>query len=247
MSEFARHDRVMVSPRHLAGTGERRISDALAPLVRLFGWRHTHDTAADRLALDSPDGSLFIDVEPDRPAGPFWRIAHHAPYWEAQFTRLTPVEAITALTQALPQLTGDTRHAEQIPLTPLTLAQIADLNTWTHTSDEDGAESFVSPDGHCTLRHEPGAEISWQANHSVHDGFNTHWTATFTRDTPPQLVAQFFAHLSSPEPVEREFREIPYLARDMGDALITPVHGAAVNPHVHHTIAQIPHTRQRRR
>ncbi|MDO0936408.1 DUF317 domain-containing protein [Streptomyces sp. DG2A-72] len=109
------------------------------------------------------------------------------------------------------------------------------------------AETHTSPDGHCTVRHVPDAETAWQVRHSVHDGFDTHWTATFTQDTPQELIAQFFAHLSTSEPVERSLREIPCLARDMGDALITPVRGAAVNPQVHHAIAQAQHTQARRR
>ncbi|MEV8351890.1 DUF317 domain-containing protein [Streptomyces niveus] len=61
-----------------------------------------------------------------------------------------------------------------------------------------------------------------------------HWHASFTRDTPERLVSQFFVHLSTTAPVERAFRDVPHLVQGLGDALITPVRGAAVNPHVHH-------------
>ncbi|MFB6539200.1 DUF317 domain-containing protein [Streptomyces noursei] len=51
------------------------------------------------------------------PLGTWWTIAHHEPYWEVQFSRQTPMEAVAAVTQALPQLLGDHRHAERIPIT----------------------------------------------------------------------------------------------------------------------------------
>lgn len=73
----------------------------------------------------------------------------------------------------------------------------------------------------------------------MYDGFDTHWDASFTQDTPERLVAQFFAHLATTTPVERAFRDVPYLVQDLDDALITPVRGAAVNPHVHHAGAQL--------
>lgn len=37
--------------------------------------------------------------------------------WEAVFSRQAPLEAVAAFTQALPQILGDDRHAEQIPVT----------------------------------------------------------------------------------------------------------------------------------
>ncbi|MFD3522221.1 hypothetical protein [Streptomyces sp. NPDC058653] len=39
--------------------------------------------------------------------------------------------------------------------------------------------------------------------------------------------------------MERAFRDVPHLVQGLDDALITPVRGAAVNPHVHHAGAQI--------
>lgn len=54
------------------------------------------------------------------------------------------------------------------------------------------------------------------------------------------LVAQFFSHLASSLPVERQYREIPYLARDLGAAIFTPAHSAGLGDQVHHALAQIP-------
>ncbi|MGW5442765.1 hypothetical protein [Streptomyces asiaticus] len=47
-------------------------------------------------------------------------------------------------------------------------------------------------------------------------------------------------------PVERAFRDIPYLVQDLDDALITPVRGATVNPHVHHAGVQLDRAVRRR-
>ncbi|MBT2509185.1 DUF317 domain-containing protein [Streptomyces sp. ISL-98] len=241
MTHFAPEDRVLVSPRHLAGAGLDRLTDALGPLIHLFSWPSQRDAATGHIAIDSPDGSLFLTFSPSHPAGRWWTIAHHEPYWEVQFSRQTPIEAIAAVTQALPQLLGDRRHADRIPLTTSTLAQIADMNHW-----QAGDGTFTTPDGHCLLQHTPGDETPWRFQHHVYDGFDTHWHATFTQDTPEQLVAQFFTHLATTTPVERAFRDIPYLVQHLDDALITPVRRAAVNPHVHHAGAQLAHAVRRR-
>ncbi|MFD5779449.1 DUF317 domain-containing protein [Streptomyces sp. NPDC058220] len=135
--------------------------------------------------MDSPDGSLFLDFTPSDPAGRWWTVAHHEPYWEVRFSRQTPIEAIAAFTQALPQLIGDRRHFDRIPLTTSTLAEIADLNHWRA---DDG--TFTSRDGRCLLRHTPGDETLWRFQHHVYDGFDTHWHASFTQDTPERLVTQ---------------------------------------------------------
>lgn len=235
MTEFLEDDLVLISPRHLAGAGLDRLPDAIGPLVHLFGWLTGHDPARGHVALDSPDHSLTVDFEPTRADGTWWTIANHQPYWEARFTRQTPIETIAAVTQVLPQLLSDHRHNDRIPLTTSTLADIAQLNGWAASPHGD---AFTSPDGQCALRHTADSEVAWRAAHGLYEGFDTHWNATFTQDTPEVLVAQFFAHLASTLPVERKYGDIPYLVRDLGDALITPVRGAAVNPHVHHAAAQ---------
>ncbi|MFC8567398.1 hypothetical protein ACFUIW_16730 [Streptomyces sp. NPDC057245] len=95
MRPFAPQDRVLVSPRYLAGAGIDRLADAIGPLVHLFGWPSEHDRASGRISVHSPDGSLFVNFN----------------------SRQTPIEAIAAVTQALPQLLGDDRHIDRIPLT----------------------------------------------------------------------------------------------------------------------------------
>jgi len=235
LTAFSRTDRVMVSPRHLAGTGLDRVGDALGPLIHQFGWSADHDAATGRVRVHSPDHSLKVAFDPTDFDGTWWTITHHEPYWAAEFTRQTPAEAVAAVTQCLPQMLGDQRHSERIHLTRLSIADIATLNHWT--ASPDGSE-FTSADRYCTLRHTLDAETSYAVHNSIHGGFDTEWHANFTIDAPEQVVAQFFAHLSTAEPVEREYREIPYLARDLGDALITPVRGASVNSHAHHHAAQ---------
>ncbi|MER7932925.1 MULTISPECIES: DUF317 domain-containing protein [unclassified Streptomyces] len=242
MTHFAPQDRVLVSPRHLAGAGIDRLADAIGPLIHLFGWPSEHDPAAGRLTVTSPDSSLFVTFNSSHAHGQWWSITHHEPFWEARFTRQTPIEAIAAVTQALPQLLGDDRHLDRIPLTTNTLAEIADLNHWR----PEGSDTFISPDGHCHLKHAPAQEIAWRFRHHVYDGFDTHWNASFTQDAPEQLVAQFFTHLATTAPVERTFGDVPHLVQDLDEALITRVRGAVVNPHAHHAGAQLDRAMRRR-
>ncbi|MFJ6898118.1 DUF317 domain-containing protein [Streptomyces hokutonensis] len=243
MTGFAPADRVLVSPRHLAGGGLDGLGHVLGPLIHLFGWHRDHDTRTGHVLLDSPCHSLFVDCTPSSPDGIWWRISHHEPYWEAHFSARTPTEAIAAVTQALPQFLGDDRHAERIPVTTSSLGQIADLNGWKMASDGH-ATAFASADGYCALTHVPDAEIRWRVRHSLRDAPLTDWTATFTRAAPTRLVAQFFAHLTSTIPVERVFGDLPVLVRHDSHAVITPVRDAAVNPHVHHTVVQAAHAHQ---
>ncbi|WP_406220658.1 DUF317 domain-containing protein [Streptomyces decoyicus] len=238
MNKFTADDEVLVSPRHLAGGGPNQFRNVLGPLIHMFDWPYTHNPSTGHITIDSPCGSTFIDFTPTRLDGIWWNISHYEPYWKAQFSRQTPAEALSAITQTLPQLIGDDRHARRIPLATNTLPQTADLNSWT-TSAEGTATVFTSADGHCAFTHEPDSEVPWRFEHSVYDGFDTHWNATFTQDTPKQLVAEFFTNLASSEPAERVFGDVPYLVRHHSGALITPVQGAAVNPHVHHAVAQV--------
>ncbi|MGW1604495.1 DUF317 domain-containing protein [Streptomyces eurythermus] len=235
MNTFAAEDLVLVSPRYLAGSGTR-VADALGPLIHLFDWSYDHDPASGHIRLDSPCGSAFLNFEPSRFDG-WWTICHHDPFWTARFSRQTPIEAIAAVAQALPQLLGDTRHADRIPLTTTALDQTATLNGWTTTHVET-TTVYTSPDRHCVLAHEPDGELPWRVTHSLYDGFDTEWTATLSRDAPEELARQFFAHLADPAPVERFFKDLPYLVQNSSDALISPVNTASVNPYVHHAAVQ---------
>ncbi|MEV4341902.1 DUF317 domain-containing protein [Streptomyces sp. NPDC049590] len=148
-----------------------------------------------------------------------------------------PIEAIAAVAQVLPQSLGDARHADRLPLTTTALDQTAALNGWAATHTE-ATTVYTSPDGHCVLTHEPDSELPWRFTHSVYDGFDTEWTATVSRDAPEELARQFFAHLANPAPVERLFKDLPYLVQNGSGALITPATTAPVSPHVHHAAAQ---------
>ncbi|MFE9686751.1 DUF317 domain-containing protein [Streptomyces sp. NPDC006285] len=220
----------------MAGAGDR-LADALGPLIHLFGWSTQHDAATGHVTINSPDSSVFIDFDPVQPLGQWWTIAHHEPYWEVQFSRQAPLEAVAAVTQALPQLLGDTRHTERIPITDMPLDQLAALNDW---SVEDGV--LTSPDWHCQLLHTPDEDIAWRAEHTF---FEKQPLATFTRDAPEGLVRNFFAHLTAPA-VERTFADVPFSTRHEHSALITPVRGAAINPHVDHALAQLGRPGRRR-
>ncbi|MET9564728.1 DUF317 domain-containing protein [Streptomyces tauricus] len=225
MSGFAPTDRVLVSPRHLAGAGADPLRDALGPLIRLFGWSYTHDAATGHITLDSPCHGAFIDFTPSNPHSPWWRISHHEPYWQAQFGRHTPIEAVAAFAQALPQFLGDARHADRIPLSTNTLVESARLNGWDMTADAQ-ATVFTSADGHCVLTHEPHADRRWQIRHRLADDADTAWAASATQATPARLVSLFFAQLASITPVQRVFRDLPARTRTHPDAQITPAAGA---------------------
>ncbi|MFD9817507.1 DUF317 domain-containing protein [Streptomyces violascens] len=237
MSQYAPEDRVMVSPRYMAGAGDR-IADVIGPLIHLFGWHTQHDAATGHVSIDSPDGSLFVDFAPLHPLGQWVTVAHHEPFWEAVFSRQTPLEAVAAVTQALPQLLGDARHAERIPVTDMPLDQIAGLNGW---SAGDGF--FASPDLYCRLERTPGEEIAWQVEHAYFEGAPL---ATFTRDIPECLVGNFFSHLAAPMAVERAFADVPLSTRHEHSALITPVRQAAINPRIDHALARLDRPGRRR-
>ncbi|MCZ1006869.1 DUF317 domain-containing protein [Streptomyces lydicus] len=230
MSTYAHDDRVMVSPRYMAGAGDR-IADVIGPLIHLFGWKH--DATTGHVAIDSPDASVHINFDPLHPRGQWLTVAHHEPYWKATFSRQAPLEAVAAVTQALPQLLGDARHADRIPITDMSLDKLAELNGW---SAEDGV--LTSPDLYCRMEHMPAEEIAWQVEHVYFEGAPL---ATFTQDTPECLVGQFFSHLTAPMAVERAYADIPLSTLHGKSALITPVRGTAVNPHVHRALAQLDH------
>lgn len=234
-AQFRSDDRVLVSPRYLAGTGFGRIRDAISPLTSLFDWT-SELLVTGRVLLNSPCHEMFLDFAPDRQDDMWWTLAHHEPYWQVEFSRQTPVEAVAAVTQALPQVLGDHRHADRIPLATEDVAHIAKTSGWDLSLASSGV-TWTSPDGHCAVEHTTDPVHPWRIVHSVDDGFDTHWSATFTRDVPQQLVAQFLAHMSDETPVERRFADIPLLARDA--ALITPTPTSGLGPHAAHTLAQV--------
>lgn len=239
MSQYALDERVMVSPRYMAGAGDR-IADVLAPLVRLFGWQHRQDAATGRIEVDSPDGSLFVDFAPMQRSGMWCTVSHHEPYWQAAFSRQAPLEAVAAVTQALPQLLGDARHAERIPLTEQPLDQLAALHDWTVQDTV-----ITSPDWNCQLIHTPedAEDITWRAHHAF---FEYEPLGTFTREVPDRLIGNFFTYLASTAPVERAVADVPIHTRYGHSDLMTPVRPASVNPHTDHALAQINRAMKRR-
>ncbi|MFE5647558.1 DUF317 domain-containing protein [Streptomyces cyaneofuscatus] len=229
---------VLVSPRHLAGPGTAStIADALGPLIHHFGWTTVEKLPhGRRVLLASPGGEILVDFDPLRQDGVWWTISHHEPHWRAEFSRQTPAEAITAVTQALPQMLGDDRYADRIPVTDQTTASLAREGGWSVRGTRQGA-TWTSPDGHCTAEHTAGTEHVWHIKHSVLDGFDTHWSAAFTVDTPERVTAQFMAHLTDDRPVLRHFEDVPALAR--GAAVITPLSIGGLGAHTVHAVDQV--------
>ncbi|MEV3898403.1 DUF317 domain-containing protein [Streptomyces anulatus] len=241
MTLFAPTKLVLVSPRHLAGSGLGSTNvDALGPLIHHFGWTTVEKLPHGRYALlASPGGEVLVEFDPLRQDGLWWTISHHEPFWQAQLSRQTPVEAISALTQALPQMLGDDQYADRIPVTDQTTANAARAGGWSVRGTIDGA-TWTSPDGHCTAEHTAGTEHVWYFKHSVLDGFDTHWTASFTVDTPERVTAQFMAHLVDDRPVLRHFEDVPILAR--GAAVITPLSLGGLGGHTVHAVEQVGRT-----
>lgn len=238
MTDLAPTDRVLVSPRYLAGAGTDKITDVIGPLVHLFDWRAEQNP--QQVRLTHPQGTAALEFTPESPDGLWWKIENVEPHWQIQISRQAPTEAVSAVAQSLPQLLGDHRHAEQISITTLSLREIAVTNRWVRAPDNS---AYSSPDSHCSVHHRPRHGVGWSFEHSVYDGFDTHWSATFTDGVPAPLVAQFFSHVASSTPVERQYREIPFLSLDLGAAIITPAHSAGLGAHVHHALAQIPQPR----
>lgn len=183
MTQFRPDDRVLVTPRHLAGMGIGRLRDAIGPLTELFNWT-SERPATGRVLLSSPCHEMFLDFTLDPQDGVCWTLAHHEPYWKAEFGSQTPIEAIAAVTQALPQVLGDHRHADRIPLTTEDVAHIAKTCGWGLSKTASGV-TWTSPDGHCVVEHTTDPGHPWRIVHSVYDGIGTHWSAMFTRDAPP--------------------------------------------------------------
>ncbi|MFB7645630.1 DUF317 domain-containing protein [Streptomyces sp. NPDC056084] len=239
MSPHAADDRVMVSPRYMAGAGDR-FADVLGPLIHLFGWRHDHDPATGNVTIDSPDRSVFVDFRPLHPLGRWVTVTHHEPYWKVSFSRQAPLEAVAAVTQALPQLLGDTRHSDRIPITDTPLDQLAELHDWA--AGDEGV--LTSPDHYCRLEHTPGEETAWQVEHLFYEHAPL---ATFTQDAPEVLVRQFFAYLAAPIAVERSFGDLSPSTRQTRSALITPVRPAGVDVELVHALDRILGSPGRRR
>ncbi|MFK0121157.1 DUF317 domain-containing protein [Streptomyces sp. NPDC090994] len=215
-------------------------------MVNLFDWHHTRDPDTGHITLASPCQSLRVDFDPTDTQGVWWRVIHHEPYWQARFSWQTPIEAIAAVTQSLPRILGDRRHADRISLTATGRPQTADFSGWTRTRGERST-TYTSADGHCSLTDQPDDQLRWQIRSSLFDGFDTQWTAAFTRAVPSRLVVQFFAHLVADTPVERTYGDLPHLVQRSTNVVITPIRRAAINPHVHHALTRLAdHQRHRR-
>lgn len=217
----------------MAGTGP--VQDAIGPLIHLFRWPWIHDSTTGRITATSPDQTTIVDFDPSERFGRWWTVTHHGEQdWRAAFTRQTPAETIAAVTQSLPQLLGDHRHIAPLDtsLDPLT---VAGYSGWRQPSDDPAVR--VSPDGHCTLRHTPGAETAWWVETDVYDGFDTQWDASFSTNIPTPVVTRFVTHLATPEPVQRRYGTIPTLAVPF--ALITPVCTPLGNAQLAHALGQL--------
>lgn len=193
MPDLTDNDRVLISPRYMAGTGP--IQAAIGPLIHLFGWSWQHETGTGRITAVSPDGTALVDFNPSERLDRWWTVTYRGEQdWRAVFTRQTPAETIAAFTQSLPQLLGDHRHI--VPLdSALDPFAVTGYSGWRQPCDDPTVR--VSPDKHCTVRHTPDPERAWWVKTDVYGGFDTQWDASFSANVPTALVSRFVTHLAT--------------------------------------------------
>ncbi|MFJ7589453.1 hypothetical protein ACIQZO_19155 [Streptomyces sp. NPDC097617] len=67
MTDFAPTDRVLVSPRYLAGAGTDKISDVIGSLVHFFDWQAEQNP--QRVRVSHPQGAAALEFAPESPDG----------------------------------------------------------------------------------------------------------------------------------------------------------------------------------
>ncbi|MGA5704498.1 DUF317 domain-containing protein [Peterkaempfera bronchialis] len=209
-----------VVPRYLAGTGSQ--TDPVARLVLAFHWRQDYNRDLDQTFVSSPDHRFRIGSGQLDP-GAWWRITAAReplgpPQWMAAFSKDTPEEFVTAVTEALhvplPQTgwTGETHPALQegtfdgdAVLDALVAAG------WRNLGEPHGIRRVQSPDllaraalrrnanpldlmGNCALVIEVGPE----------EAGDPYWQALFTADTPAMVTGAFVRALVDPAPLQRD-------------------------------------------
>lgn len=94
------------------------------------------------------------------------------------------------------------------------------------------------------MHYEPGRP--WRVEHSVYDGFGTHWSIRTEGALPEELAAQFLTFLATPDPVERAHGDIPFLA--LSEARLTPLNERhPLGAHVAHALCGLGVTAGRSR
>ncbi|MGW3240675.1 DUF317 domain-containing protein [Streptomyces olivaceus] len=192
----------LVQPRALAGGGDvRHISEFL----RACGWREKSKTGGP-LLMESPSRALRVAYDPYViPGG--WTIHGKADAlngeWSAHLGRQTPVEIVAGLTDTLTR--PRSAHA------PNVWAPLQEQHWQTRSEGEHYVAT--SPDGSASLHYQrgPDGSATWWAG--AKDTQNTGWTASFTPNTPMQLVQAFATELANPEPVMRPRGRVPSSAQ----------------------------------
>ncbi|WP_405729356.1 hypothetical protein OG885_10155 [Streptomyces sp. NBC_00028] len=81
MTAYAPNDRVLVSPRYMAGAGDR-LADAIGPLIHLFGWPLQHDAATGHVKIDSLGKTPLHRTEGHAPVSILNNLPFHGnPQW----------------------------------------------------------------------------------------------------------------------------------------------------------------------
>ncbi|MFD7320574.1 DUF317 domain-containing protein [Streptomyces sp. NPDC059875] len=196
-------EQALISPRYLAGPGNP--AWVTVPLHEAAGWSHGNDPLMPRVILTSPDQKTMLRLEPDLNE-PWWRLSHRdgrtGSVWSASFGGGTPVELISAVTDALTDPDYNARKVTD-PYQPLRRAG------WDAIPNGE----FRSPDGRVRgERFNFSGSRNWRVTATL-DEDDPVWKAWFDSVTPPSLVAAFMQALADHEPLRRSHEQTIGLSR----------------------------------
>ncbi|MFE3250997.1 DUF317 domain-containing protein [Streptomyces sp. NPDC059209] len=227
LDSFGPDDPVLVSPRHLAGSGLEQ-----PPLAAAFVWTsltkagwstNTPDEWRPMLCA-SPCQLVRAAHMPNSTDGG-WKTAVYddamgTPWWTAEWTQQTPAELLTDFHHTLAEAhaTGSLHS----PTSPAAAVYLPLLNAgWSHMVDERGNQMFTSPDRFATVtghRRPSHGGDAWSLSVFPDTTGGCRWSARFSKHVPNTLVAAFATSLADTTPVYRRAGTLP---KELGSYLVT--------------------------
>jgi hypothetical protein len=213
---------LQVLPRHLAGPGSHQVLDVW-PFPFEQGWSlHQPDEGYQLAASPCQRVRCGAHAVPEGCFGGTWTTAvHDDPFgparWKAVFYASTPAEVLhdfhaEVLSEYLDG--ADTcRQNLNSDGTELHEAYLPLLNAgWRQKINRNGRQAIRSPDGLAYLHNWYHDPPQW----TVCAGHPNRplWTATFSAQTSPRLVAAFNAALVDREPLTRTVGQLPAATRE---------------------------------
>ncbi|NEB01987.1 DUF317 domain-containing protein [Streptomyces sp. SID13726] len=192
---------VLVSPRHLAGAGDRSL---VTTHLRDHGWREVSTPADLRTDLESPDATMRLCLELD-PERSWWTVLgapHDGGLWHATFQARTPAEMILAFAQAL-------THPDEVPGSdPFHVLHDAGWTRPVVNRLHQPHYKRESPEGYLVwdLRRDEDV-IGWHVRSRIHG--TPMWSAALSTHTPLPAVTAFAAALADSEPLPRAPSSVP--------------------------------------